>query len=91
METNLKQELRRIVADLIEIEDFRDDEDFILDLGVDSMMSIEIVAQIEQKYKIDISEQYLSEFQTLNDVERIVKGLMEEQLDVNASVSGVEK
>lgn len=87
METNLREELRKIVADLIEIDDFKDDEDFIVDLGLDSMMSIEIVAQIEQKYKIDISEKYLSEFQTLNDVVRIVNGLMEEQLEV----SGVEK
>jgi acyl carrier protein len=77
MQYNLKDELRKIVAELIEIEDFGDDEDFIVDLGVDSMMSIEIVAQVEQKYQIDISEDYLSEFQTLNDVERIVKGLIE--------------
>lgn len=91
METQLKQELRTIVAELIEIDDFRDDEDFIVDLGLDSMMSIEIIAQIEKKYKIDISEQYLSEFVTLNDVERIVNILIEEQqTKSNTIVSRVE-
>ncbi|MDQ0273784.1 acyl carrier protein [Cytobacillus purgationiresistens] len=90
MEKNLKMELREIVADLIEIDDFQDDEDFIVDLGLDSMMSIEIVAQIEQKYKIDISEEYLGEFQTLNDVERIVKTLIKDQLETNPTASGVE-
>jgi acyl carrier protein len=79
MENNLKQELRIIIAELIEMDDFQDDEDFIVDLGLDSMMSIEIVAQIEQKYKIDISEEYMGEFQTLNDVERIVSHLIEGQ------------
>ncbi|MDM5228712.1 acyl carrier protein [Cytobacillus sp. NJ13] len=90
MEKNLKQELRMIVAELIEIDDFQDDEDFIVDLGLDSMMSIEIVAQIEQKYKIDISEEYLGQFQTLNDVESIVRHLIEEQRQSVSAGSGVE-
>ncbi|XXM71985.1 acyl carrier protein [Lysinibacillus sphaericus] len=90
MENSLKQELRVIIAELIEMDDFQDDEDFIVDLGLDSMMSIEIVAQIEQQYKIDISEEYMGEFQTLNDVERIVSHLIDGQLKSVTAGSGVE-
>ncbi|MBK2126364.1 acyl carrier protein, partial [Fangia hongkongensis] len=53
------------------LDDFEDDERLVQELGVDSMMALEIVACIERKYKIRIPEERLVEVQTLNDSVRL--------------------
>ncbi|RKP54142.1 acyl carrier protein [Cohnella endophytica] len=73
----LINELRVIIAETIEIDDFTDDENFISDLGVDSMMIIEIVARLEKKYRIDIEESYLHQMTTFNQLVATVKEIME--------------
>lgn len=44
----LKQELKELVSEIIEIDDFKEDDNFVEDLGVDSMMALEIVVRIEK-------------------------------------------
>lgn len=80
-DTNLKHEIKAIISNLIEIDDFDDDEKFVLDLGVDSLMALEIVASIEKKFLIKIDESKLIEIKTLNDAVRITQ----ETLDAFAS------
>lgn len=75
-EQQLKEELRTLIAETIEIDDFADDEDFINDIGADSMMMIEIVARLEKKYKINIEEQYLLKMKTLAQLVETVKEIM---------------
>jgi acyl carrier protein len=77
MMSQLKEELKMVIADIIEEEEFEDSDEFITDLGVDSMLSIEIVAQIEKKYKIVIPEEYLPRVKTLNDVYELVTEILE--------------
>jgi acyl carrier protein len=60
MSDALKDELREIIVEVTEIEDIPEDTPFA-DLGIDSMMAIEIVADVEKKYDITISEDELAE------------------------------
>ncbi len=54
---NLKEELRALIAEIIEREPSDvPDETPLRELGVDSMQAIEIITDIEKRYKIKIAE-----------------------------------
>ena len=55
MSDTLIDELRQIIAEVTEVEDIPEDTLFA-DLGIDSMMAIEIVADVEKNYEITIEE-----------------------------------
>jgi acyl carrier protein len=73
VDAELRSQLKAIVSKLIELDEFPDDARFVSDLGVDSMMGLEIVAQIEKRYHITIPEAQLIEMRTMNDVLRITE------------------
>ena len=77
---NIEQDIRRLVADILEIEpgDIDGEARFVQDLGMDSMMALEILASLERKYHIIIPEESLAKFVNLNDTVKIVKGLLGE-------------
>lgn len=62
---NLKEELRALIAEISEVSDIPDGKDF-KELGIDSMMGVEIVAAIERQYKVKIEDAELTEITTLN-------------------------
>ncbi len=62
---SLKEELRALIAEIAEIDTIPDDAHF-KDLGIDSMMGVEIVAAIERQYQIKIPDSELQEISTLN-------------------------
>jgi acyl carrier protein len=72
MSTELKENLRRIVADVSEVDAIPDDTDF-RELGIDSMMGIEIVAEIERTYKISVPESELKNMTSLTRVYELVQ------------------
>jgi acyl carrier protein len=65
---NLEQDLKALIADIIEMEpeQIAPDADLVEDLGMDSMMALEILAGIEKKYRIRIPEEELPKITTLN-------------------------
>ena len=67
MSDTLKDELRQIIAEVTEVEDIPEDTPFA-DLGIDSMMAIEIVADVEKNYDVTISEDELAELTNLKAV-----------------------
>jgi acyl carrier protein len=67
MSDKLKDELRQIIAEVTEVEDIPEETPFA-DLGIDSMMAIEIVADVEKNYDITISEDELPELTNLKAV-----------------------
>lgn len=75
-----KEVLRQIVAEVIEIDDFADNDRFGEDYGVDSMMVLELVASIEKEFSITIPEEYYPRFQTFSDVYDIVSELSKERV-----------
>lgn len=72
---NLEKEIRAIVAEILEIDEnnINPDAKFVEELGMDSMMALEILASVEKKYKIKIPEEYLTKITTLNSIVEITK------------------
>jgi acyl carrier protein len=64
----LEREIKSLVADIIEVQADQIDPDanLVEDLGMDSMMALEILAAIEKKYKIKIPEEELPKITTVN-------------------------
>lgn len=69
----LKEELRSLIAEISEIDTVPDDAHF-KDLGIDSMMGVEIVAAIERQYKVKFEDSELAEVSTLNRSYQLVLG-----------------
>ncbi len=67
MSDQLKEDLRRIVSEVAEVDEVPDGTPF-KELGIDSMMAIEIVAEIERTYKLSIPEDELKDIVDLNSV-----------------------
>lgn len=68
--SELKQKLRAIVAEVSEIDEIPDETPFA-DLGIDSMMALEIVAEVERQYKVAVPEDELkglTNFQSVYDL-----------------------
>ena len=77
----LRNQLKTMVAELIEIDDFGDDQHLTNDLGVDSMMAIEIVARIEKRYHIRSSEEQLQQIHTFNEIVQITESALQAKED----------
>lgn len=78
-EATLKEELRSLIAEISEKDEIPDDASF-KDLGIDSMMGVEIVAAIERQYKIKITDEEIAEVTTLASS----VGLVRRKIDARA-------
>jgi acyl carrier protein len=77
MSETLKDELRQIITEVTEVEEIPEDTPFA-DLGIDSMMAIEIVADVEKNYEITIAEEELADLTNLKAVyEKVQQKLAE--------------
>jgi acyl carrier protein len=65
--SELKEKLRSIVAEVSEIDEIPDETSFS-ELGIDSMMALEIVAQVERTYKVSVPEEELKSVTNFNSV-----------------------
>lgn len=72
MSEDLREKLRSVVAEIAEIDDVPDDVAF-KELGIDSMMAIEIIAEIERSYGIKVAEPELEKVRDLNSVVALVQ------------------
>lgn len=70
----IEDELRAIISEIVEIEPEKiaPESNFVEDLGMDSMMALEILASIEKKYKLRIPEENLTKITNLNKTVKIV-------------------
>jgi len=77
----VEKDLRALVAEILETEPDQIDPNahFVKDLGMDSMMALEILAGIEKKYRITIPEEMLAKFVNLNDTVAIVNGILKKK------------
>ena len=73
--SNLREQLRTLVAEIAEKNEVPDGATF-KDLGIDSMMGVEIVAAVERQYQIKIDDAELASFKDLDSAyELVVKKL----------------
>ena len=75
---NPETEIRSLVAEILEADEEKITADarFVEDLGMDSMMALEILASVEKKYKIKIPEEYLTKVTSLKSMAEIAKKIM---------------
>ena len=72
---NVEKEVRNLIADIIEMDpdEISPDAHLVEDLGMDSMMALEILASLEKKFKIRIPEDELPKITTLNKAIELTK------------------
>ncbi len=75
---DVARDVRQLVAEILEEdpEAIKGDAKFVKDLGMDSMMALEILAGIEKKYRIAIPEEMLPQFTDLDTTVKLVKELL---------------
>ena len=75
---NIEKEIRELVAEILEIDEEKitPNARFVEELGMDSMMALEILASVEKKYKIRIPEEYLTKVTSLSSMIEIAKKLL---------------
>jgi acyl carrier protein len=74
----IKEELKQLISEIAEIppEQIKDDSRFSEDLGIDSMMALEVVATIEKKYKIVIPEAEIPNIRSLKNIYDLLERLI---------------
>lgn len=72
MSEDLKEKLRSIISEVSEVDEIPDETPF-KELGIDSMMAIEIVAEVERTYKLSIPEDDLRKLTHFTAVYDLVK------------------
>lgn len=75
---DVEKDMRALVAEILETEPEELDlsAKFVKDLGMDSMMALEILAGIEKKYRIVIPEDMLSKFTDLSTTVALVTDIL---------------
>lgn len=78
---NLEKEIRSLVAEILEIDEgkIKPEARFVEELGMDSMMALEILASVEKRYKVKIPEEYLTKVTSLKSMVEIAKKLLEKK------------
>jgi acyl carrier protein len=73
---DLRDKLRAIISEVSEVDEIPDEVPF-KDLGIDSMMAIEIVAEVERTYKLTIPENELQKLTHFTAVYDLVKSKLD--------------
>ena len=81
---NLEQEIRALIAEIVEMDEDKitPDANLVEDLGMDSMMALEILASVEKKYKIKIDEEYLTKLTSLKQIIEVAKSILEKKWNI---------
>jgi acyl carrier protein len=77
----LTAEVKSLVSKVIKIPEEKIDvnANLFTDLGVDSLMGVEIFATLDKKYRLDVPEEKLKDINTLNDIVVLVRELLKKQ------------
>ena len=81
----LREQLRSLVAEIAEKDEIPDGASF-KDLGIDSMMGVEIVAAIERQYQIKVLDDELAGFKDLS----AAYALVVKKLEAKSSIAAAE-
>jgi acyl carrier protein len=86
MATNegLKEQLRTLVQEIAEKDEIPDGASF-KELGIDSMMGVEIVAAVERQYQIKVLDEELARFKDLAGAYELVVRKLEEKSAIAAA------
>ena len=67
-------ELREMIADVLEVdgESITPEVDFIRDLGVDSLLAMELAVTLERHYRVKIESHEIADVRTLPDISALL-------------------
>lgn len=73
--TNIEQEVIKIVAECLKIEQdkVKADAKFVDDLGADSLDQVELVMELENKFDIDIPDDAAEKIQKVSDAVKYIQ------------------
>ena len=73
----MEKEIKELIAKVakVPVSKLTDDTNLFSDLGVDSLLGVEIFAALDKKYGLDIPENRLKDVQTVRDVIDLVAQL----------------
>lgn len=74
-------ELREIVADVLDVdpEAVTPDANFVEDLGVDSLLALELAVAMERRYVVKIESAEIVDVRCLRDVENLLRRKLPQQ------------
>ena len=72
-------ELRGFVAEVLDVEEeeVTDEADFVKDLGVDSLMALEVMVELEKKYAVKLEEREMKSITCLRKVHDLLASKLE--------------
>ena len=78
VDDKIKSEVKALVAEITEVplEELTEEATFVEDLGIDSMMALEVVASIEKKYQKPIPEGKIPTLRSLKDIYALLEELL---------------
>jgi acyl carrier protein len=79
--SNLKEEVKALICEIIEVEPEKlaEEAKFVEDLGVDSLMALEILAYLEKKYRVKIPEDKLMSLVNLKQTVELMEEVLKTQ------------
>ena len=71
--------VKDVVSDVlgVPVDEITDDDNFVVDLGAESIQSLELVAAFEEEFEIEMDEQEALEVQTVGDAVDFIAGYLE--------------
>ena len=77
----MKDKIKNIIADITErkVEEISFDLELVDELEIDSMMSLEILPDLERDFDIVVTEEDFANFITVNDIYELVKEKVNEK------------
>lgn len=68
-----------VVSDVlgVPVDEITEDDDFVVDLGAESIQSLELVAAFEEEFEIEMDEQEALEVQSVGDAVDFIAGYLE--------------
>jgi acyl carrier protein len=74
----LSQDIKTLVSKVIKVpvEKIDVNANIFTDLGVDSLLGVEIFAALDKKYGLNVPEEKLAQINTLNDVISLVREML---------------
>jgi acyl carrier protein len=80
--SNLKEEVKALICEIIEVEPEKlaEEAKFVEDLGVDSLMALEILASLEKKYRVKIPEDKLMSLVNLKQTVELMEEVLKTQV-----------
>ncbi|MEV8476455.1 acyl carrier protein [Streptomyces sp. NPDC051173] len=68
------EELREMIADVLEVdgESITPQIDFVRDLGIDSLLAMELAVTLERRYRVKIESHEIGDVRTMSDISALL-------------------